>query len=149
MDDIRLRSLESLARDFRIAIERSRPHLTSHSLQEFPRGACGDVSDMFGVFLQKKGFANVTYVAGERGSNKDGDWTTHAWLEVDGITVDISADQFSDAPNSIIVERESEWHDSFERIKQRSPGSCPPLEEFKIALDEDYDTIVNQLSFTH
>ena len=58
------------------------------------------------------------YVCGERGSVPEGTWTTHAWLERDGLVVDITADQFSDECRSVIVESDSILHSSFRDIRR-------------------------------
>ena len=38
----------------------------------------------------------------------------HAWLQRDNLTVDITADQFPDQPQSVIVALNSDWHKTFE-----------------------------------
>ncbi|MER5866159.1 hypothetical protein [Kitasatospora sp. NPDC002040] len=39
----------------------------------------------------------------------------HAWLELDGLIMDITADQFDDAPGERAwVTRDRQWHDTFE-----------------------------------
>ena len=35
---------------------------------------------------------------------------THAWLEQDGLVVDITADQFADVDHAVVVGFESAWH---------------------------------------
>ena len=41
-------------------------------------------------------------------------WTSHAWLRRGELIVDITADQFQDAPRPIIIEENSHWHRQFE-----------------------------------
>ena len=81
--------LRALATAFRDAIERAdRPGLGIR-FESFPTGSCGDASPLLGRFLKDHGAGEVTYVLGERGElNRD--WTSHAWLRVDGYIVDIT-----------------------------------------------------------
>lgn len=79
---------------------------TSH-MEEFPSGACGDCSLIMGTYLLQNGFQNVEYVVG-----KDGE-QSHAWLECDGVIVDITADQFGPEIQQIIVTKDKTWHSKF------------------------------------
>jgi hypothetical protein len=85
------------------------------AFSSFPAGSCGDTCLILGTYFQDVcGFPVFQYVCGERGSQSDNSWTTHAWLQRDTLIVDITADQFSDAPHPIIVEENSSWHQQFE-----------------------------------
>jgi hypothetical protein len=88
----------------------------TNAFSMFPAGSCGDTCRMLGAYLQDVcGFPVFQYVCGERGSQSDNSWTTHAWLQRDTLIVDVTADQFSDAPRPIIiVEENSSWHQQFE-----------------------------------
>lgn len=44
---------------------------------------------------------------GQRGRN------SHAWLEVRGEIVDITADQFDEGASAVFLPRERTWHDAF------------------------------------
>jgi len=90
-------------------------------LASFPFGACGDASLLLGAYLADNGFEGFRQVQAERGSRQDDTWTSHAWLETTDLVVDITADQFSDAPAAIIVAEKSEWHLVFE-IRRRGPS---------------------------
>jgi hypothetical protein len=76
-------------------------------MMKFPAGACGDCSLIVGTYLIKNGFENVEYVVGV-----DGD-QSHAWLECDGFIVDITADQFGNGINPVIVTKDKSWHSKF------------------------------------
>ncbi|WP_158262167.1 MULTISPECIES: hypothetical protein [Pirellulaceae] len=83
-------------------------------LHDFPVGACGIVSEMLGRHLLSLGFQEVEYVNAERGPKLDGNWTTHAWLDVAGYTVDITADQFPDwTGEKVAVTLATDWHNGF------------------------------------
>lgn len=76
----------------------------------FPRGWCGCVSRVLGAWLSKKyPDKKFYYVCGRRNG-------THAWIEYDGIILDVTADQFENCNEEIIVKPydESLFHQSFE-----------------------------------
>jgi hypothetical protein len=63
-------------------------------------------------FLVDEGFGTAVYVCGERGASPHN--RSHAWLEVDGLIVDITADQFPEQKaEPVIVTIQSAWHDEF------------------------------------
>lgn len=84
---------------------------------QFPKGWCGLASRVLGAFLiynfpdQK-----FEYVCGE--SEKVG---SHAWIEYHGIVLDVTADQFNDCKEPVIVEayHNSLLHQSFPIRSQR------------------------------
>lgn len=96
---------------FRMAIEACDRSMLPISFEEFPRGSCGDATPLLGTYLIEHGFGPFDYVLGERGSSG----YTHAWLRQGQLVVDISADQFADAPEAIIVCVNSPWHQTFQQ----------------------------------
>jgi hypothetical protein len=82
------------------------------SMQDFPRGACGDTVALLGTFLFENGLGEFAYVLGEIGSYGGGNWSTHAWLQRGDLVVDITADQFRDIDDAVIVTTQSSWHRS-------------------------------------
>lgn len=84
------------------------------TMSAFPSGSCGDVSLLLGRYLKDSDIADFEYVTGDRGSHDDNTWTSHAWLVRGSLIVDITADQFADAPGKIIVSEDSAWHRTFE-----------------------------------
>lgn len=103
----------SLALGLRRAIEKLEPNERPSSMFAFPKGACGDSSLILGAYLTDRGVSGFNYICGERGRQDMGTWTTHAWLAKDELMVDITADQFPDAPAPVIVSKTSAWHKSF------------------------------------
>jgi hypothetical protein len=47
----------------------------------------------------------------------------HVWIVVDGITVDITADQFPDVTDSVIISADSPWHNALPLIEEDHPWS--------------------------
>ncbi len=101
--------LRTLAQSFRRALERTDRRNLIVTLAEFPNGACGDAALLLGAYLQDEGLGASVYVLGRR------DGCYHAWIELEGITIDITADQFSEINQPVIVCRRSSWHDTFEQ----------------------------------
>jgi hypothetical protein len=108
---------EACAR-FRAAIEADQD--LPSPMAGFPSGACGDTSELLGQYLQDCGFGTWMYVMGFR----DSDSWTHAWLEADGVIVDITSDQFDDVTSAVVVTHDRQWHDrEFERVSLPRPAN--------------------------
>lgn len=132
-----LDSLRKLATRFRGAIEACRTRLPI-GLQNFPIGACRDASLLLGQHLKQSGVGSPTYVSG----TKEG--RTHAWLEMDGIIIDITADQFGDAAKPVIVTTDATWHSQFE-VQSRSSEGLDEYDDFNSAdLMSAYDEVAKR-----
>ena len=85
------------------------------SMREFPHGACGDASHLMGALLADSGLDGFEFISAVCGMTDDNTWTSpsHAWLACGSLIVDITADQFPDAPAAVIVARNSPWHTRF------------------------------------
>ena len=102
-----LDNLMELATRFRRAIDRSDRDQLGIAFKDFPAGSCGDTVIMLKSYLSTCGIKPLVRVCGQRREK------SHAWLESDGLIIDITADQFEDCGDSVIVTRESDWHDTF------------------------------------
>lgn len=87
-------------------------------MSEYPRGACSDASMLLGAFLADCGFIDFDYVSGHRGNMEDNSWSSHAWLQAGEMVIDITAGQFEDAPEQVIVALPSSWHQQFEVVQR-------------------------------
>jgi hypothetical protein len=115
-EESRLAQLRDAATRFRLAIERCDLKRLTVCMRDFPVGSCGDAMPLLGTYFIEQGLGTFSYVLGERATNDSIDGhRSHAWLEADGIIVDITADQFSEVDQKIIVTRHSAWHAAFER----------------------------------
>lgn len=114
-------AVKLLATKMREAIEAVPQEKLPQPMSHFPRGSCGDASLLLGAYLVDQGFNGFEYVCGERGIKAKNTWTSHAWLALGELVVDITADQFADAPSSVIVESPSLWHQQFE-VDQKGPS---------------------------
>ncbi len=107
-----LKRIQILATEFRRAVEIARREgcFTSDIVMRgFPRGCCGDASDLVGEYLLNAGYENIWYVCGTYypdTEDEDADFLgrqSHAWISIgyptdtDSIVVDITGDQFQDS----------------------------------------------------
>lgn len=108
--------LEQLATDCRFLLEEAKPRMRNlPSLKDFPDGSCGDASLVLAWYLHKNGISEpITYVH----SNKR---RSHAWLEVGGWLLDITADQQSwgNPPVWILPITQSPFHQKHEPANRR------------------------------
>ena len=102
------------ATEFRLAIERTDRARLPIGLTEFPAGSCSDASILLGVYLSEKGHGEFELIRGHRGRMDDDTYGTHAWLFQNDLVVDITADQFDEIEQSVLVKRDSDWHEQFE-----------------------------------
>jgi hypothetical protein len=109
-----LAMVHALAAGLRAAIAALPVADRPYGLAGFPVGSCGDACLLLGALFADAGIEGFLYVCGERGTQIDRTWTSHAWLQRGDLIVDITADQFADAPRGIIVEEHSAWHAQFE-----------------------------------
>ncbi len=111
--------IRAVASAVRSAIDRIPNEKRPVTFKNFPRGSCGDAALVLGTYLAVDcKIPGFQYVSGERGCVTERTWTTHAWLERDGLVVDITAEQFSDECRSVIVESDSILHSSFQNIQR-------------------------------
>lgn len=103
-----LNNLYQVCMKFRNAIVKIPKSKLSISFNNFPFGSCGDTCLILGSFLYKSGFGIFDYVCGQRNLN------SHAWLEKNGIIVDITADQFEDCETAVYVGGINLFYQSFD-----------------------------------
>jgi hypothetical protein len=82
-------------------------------MKDFPRGACSEMTEMMGIFLRER--YNLDPIVLVSAQIEEGErWSgTHRWLEYDGLIIDITADQFFDHNEPVIVARESTFHSRY------------------------------------
>lgn len=118
-------ALLPIAWGFRMAIEAIPTDRRPIGLHCFARGSCGDASLLLGAYLADSKVGGFAYGCGERGVQADDSWTSHAGLQCGDGVIDITADQFSDAPAGIVVAEPSIGHRQFQVAKpQPSDFRC-------------------------
>lgn len=113
------------ATEFRAALDAmDRKHWERFLLPNFPRGACGHCSEMLALYLTQKLGITPDYVSrnliAADGSSDHG----HAWLEWDGLLIDISGDQFGWEP--VVVTRSFPVEYLRSKLESRHPWKLDP-----------------------
>lgn len=135
--------IAEIATQVRTIIENlPRDKLPSH-WSKFPRGTCAETSLILGAFLVDNGYKDFLCFNASREGNKSRR-PTHAWLQNDRLIVDITSDQFVDAPRGIIVAEESPWHKSF-RIDKRDLGDFRRYQLYLPDLPNTYNLIKQEI----
>ncbi|WP_073664360.1 hypothetical protein [Pseudomonas aeruginosa] len=108
----------SVAHAFRKELDKLRGlgQLPEH-LETFPSGCCCAVSVLLGDYLKRQLCLPAEYVQGIR----DGD--SHGWIELNGIVIDITSDQFEGRSPVFIAAKDS-WYDSWEVEARREAVHC-------------------------
>jgi hypothetical protein len=92
----------------------------------FPRHACGDTAMILGQVLDEHGIEGFMYVWGEKHGPR-GKYSSHGWLQNGEWIVDITADQFSDVHDPVIVTNCSPWHEAWGQCRA-SDSTLAPLD---------------------
>ncbi|MGA5824291.1 hypothetical protein ACPC54_41425 [Kitasatospora sp. NPDC094028] len=122
------------AQRFRWALEAAAFQLaerswTLYGLRDFPTGACLDASLLLAEYLTDRGRGEWKCVVGERPVGPAMPHS-HAWLERNGLIVDITADQFADSSGlAVWVTRDRAWHAQFGDVEARRRLSRPEDDE--------------------
>lgn len=83
-------------------------------LPHFPSGCCDFSSELLAVKLQEKDPSNCyQYVCGQ-----DELGCYHAWVECNGIIIDITADQFNGVTEKIIISQSSKFHKRYSSLEK-------------------------------
>jgi hypothetical protein len=117
----RFNEVNSYANIFRNAIESvDNKESPASFFERFPRGCCGDASDLLSKYLASKEI-RVEYVWGIN-SNR----ASHAWLEYRGLVIDLTADQFPEINEKVIITKDKSWYSQF----KNQTRSISNFEEF-------------------
>ena len=76
-------------------------------MQQFPTRCCGVISELLGHYLNVSGF-KADFVCG----------AGHAWLECEGVVIDITGDQFEGRP-AVFVGDKDDWYLSLGETARR------------------------------
>ena len=104
MTDDRAASVASLFRAALLATDLSQ---APGNLPGFPAGCCSWACYFIGAFLKEEMSLDPLRVQGVRGPE------SHEWIEIGGLTMDITSDQFQDIDAAIVVSRSSRWHETW------------------------------------
>ena len=82
----------------------------------FPDGLCQVTTRLFAKHMQEEhGAKNLIHIDATRETDQPNQLQHHGWLLVDTYLVDLTADQYEEVDEKVIVEpmENSEWHRSF------------------------------------
>ena len=108
------KSIREVACDLRKVLEEIAHEPCDVQFYEFPKGACGPASELVCRYFREVLRLDAKYISADRS-----DECSHAWVSVSGFIVDITADQFDQAP--VIVAENSQWHEQWESDPPREP----------------------------
>ncbi|MDQ7967095.1 hypothetical protein RDI61_24100 [Pseudomonas plecoglossicida] len=93
---------------FRAAVEQViKTYGAPRHISRYPHACCGIISELMGDYLNTMDMGEFEYIC----SMKNG--ASHAWLEISGLVVDITGDQFPGRP-SIYVDKPDAWYAKWE-----------------------------------
>jgi len=121
------------------------PWNSSMGISQFPSGCCGDASQTLATYIFEQTGVICDYLHGQYGG-ADGELGSHAWLEVNGLVIDITADQFQYRGYdlaAVYVGPRTRWYNSFE-INIKPDARHLSLKD-KGSLDAVYAAICNGL----
>lgn len=147
--------LQQAAADFRKALDML-PKDEPSWFKTFPEKTSHRVCRILAQHLIQSGYANIFICSGnvlvDYSVDKDTSYyeepnTFHAWLEVDGIVVDVTADEFYAGP--VIVSANPNWHNNnFTERRERNKVIVLSLKEDETALLQKLQAKVADLSLT-
>ena len=115
------KKLKELSIKFREAILKCDKSEMPSSLADFPACSCADASILLGTYLIDNGIVSYNLIKGERGQGTS--LETHYWLNKENTIVDITADQFDDVCDEVIItNNDSKFHCSFDKRRIVRPA---------------------------
>jgi hypothetical protein len=107
----------------RAALEEAKANLPGN-LKGFPDNCCCHVSKLLLVYFEDNGM-DVNRFRWCIADLSGDDTERHVWLEIDGVVIDITADQFAGRYpvkfKPVVVSRSSAWHAAL-KTKRENPG---------------------------
>ena len=121
MEESRVREIRSAVETFRKAIERSDLSSDEFYLKTFPRVCCKPASMVLGKYLvDEVGCRPLTFVEGKSWGHNGGLLRSHWWIEHEGLVIDITADQFAEIEQPVIVTTDLGWYEQFAHLERYS-----------------------------
>lgn len=134
-----LNIIREYALGFRTAILRCPKESLPVALRQFPKGSCGDASLLLAMYLSTKKLEPLQYIVGVKRRQ------SHAWLQLDDIIIDITADQFDESKDAVIVTKDDGWHKTF-KIRTKHVADIGVYDRgTKMVLSSAYDAIMKTL----
>lgn len=114
-----IQELKTIASNLREKIEEQLQNFAGYiepELRNFPGGSCEIASALLGLHLVDLGYSDLLMQKGERPIPGDINPQNHCWLVLKNqIIIDITADQFDDCDDKVIVTLQSNFHNTFNK----------------------------------
>lgn len=132
--------LNSECCSFKNAILKTDKNNLSIALKEFPYGSCGWCNDLLLYHFKKINFPSIQDIYYIYASTNN---FTHAWIEIDGIIIDLTLSQFHKKLKKVIF-YDKKFHRKF-KIKSRDKIIFSEIEDFLISstIEENYKNLVS------
>jgi hypothetical protein len=140
MENYVIEDIRSISRAVRGALEESSA-VWPQFWPGFPGGACSDASLVLGAILDDAGHSGFECAWGEI-VGPNGTRPSHGWLQRGDLIVDITADQFDEVTDAVIVSTDSVWHRKW-RIVTMSPGD---LKQHKVREVAELYTLYHEIN---
>ena len=141
------KSIQELAQAFREAFLSADLSGAPGNLPYFPKGCCSWATWFLGHYLKIEHGLEPVEIQATRFS-PDGT-QHHAWIEVSGLIVDITSDQFEDCPLPIYGVEHSLWHQTWEKARREDIHDVERLDSAllnsSIKPSEAYNRILTQV----
>jgi hypothetical protein len=112
INNSKIDEIQLYAEKFRLAIEQCDKKILPLTFRYFPKGSCGDTCLILGQYLKDSNLGVLKYILGKTYKDNQ-NYSTHAWLKQSQVIVDITADQFNNVQQKVIVTTNSNWHKKF------------------------------------
>jgi len=142
MNDDRLTRLKCLTTSFHGAMNGHDFSDSRLNLQNFPIDCCHHACRLLTMFLFDHGFTDIEKCVG---SGPDASAGEHLWIIVEGLIVDITAYQFDETLDEVIVAIDSSWHTPLRGRKRQFGMQREPLGEFVERMKYQYAAFYEQL----
>lgn len=112
--------IREIAENLRATVERAKSANTDIVwLVRFPKKCCNFVANLLLLDLLESDASRLRRMMGIVRDASGDDVDSHVWVTADDVVVDITADHFGQP--KVIVEQQSNWHDSLHEIKPFLP----------------------------
>ncbi len=112
INNSKINEIRLCAGKFRLAIEQCDKKILPDTFRSFPKGSCGDTCLILAKYLKESNLGVFNYILGKIYKDNQ-NYYTHAWLKQNQVIVDITADQFNNVQQKVIVTTNSNWHKNF------------------------------------
>lgn len=138
-----LEKIRNLATVFRNAIETTKDELSRFApkLENFPKNCCGVAASLLAKFLSVNDCGEFVIESGERANNE-----LHHWLRQDELIVDITADQFPDRKERVIVSTDDSWHRAFKNDHESHLADYERYSQAARSYSKMYEIITKHIS---